>query len=96
MELTLNGQAVRPLQTVTFYTCGMTPCGLTHLGHARLFIVCDAIKRVMSGLLHCTVLDGINVTDVDDKIINGQRRRDNRFETLQTTRSPGTTKLYAR
>lgn len=69
MELTLNGQAVKPLQTVSFYTCGMTPCGPTHLGHARLFVVCDAIKRVLSGLLHCTVLDGINVTDVDDKII---------------------------
>lgn len=71
MSLFLNGQEVRPFQTVTFYTCGITPYARSHIGHARVFVVCDAIKRIMSGLLHCLVLDGTNITDVDDKIIEG-------------------------
>ena len=68
-QMKLNDQTVDYGRLVTFYTCGITPHAESHLGHARVFVTLDVIKRVLSGLLGCTVMDASNVTDIDDKII---------------------------
>jgi len=54
---------------VSLYVCGVTPYDALHIGHARAFVVYDALRRFLEhrGL---EVLHVQNVTDVDDKIIN--------------------------
>ena len=54
---------------VSLYVCGVTPYDVLHIGHARAFVVYDALRRTLEsrGL---EVLHVQNVTDIDDKIIN--------------------------
>jgi cysteinyl-tRNA synthetase len=54
---------------VTMYACGPTVYDMSHLGHARMFIVWDVVQRYLrfSGYEVTFVR---NITDVDDKIIN--------------------------
>jgi cysteinyl-tRNA synthetase len=54
---------------VSLYVCGVTPYDALHIGHARAFVVYDALRRFLEsrGL---EVRHVQNVTDVDDKIIN--------------------------
>ncbi|HEX9017513.1 MAG TPA: cysteine--tRNA ligase [Chloroflexota bacterium] len=55
-------------EVVTIYACGMTPKFHPHVGHARLFVSMDVIRRYLiyrGYRLHFVQ----NFTDVDDKII---------------------------
>ncbi len=58
---------------VRMYVCGLTPKGEPHLGHARLFVVNDAVRRYLTyrGLRVKYVQ---NFTDIDDKIIAAGKR----------------------
>lgn len=53
---------------VSLYVCGITPYDYCHLGHARVYITWDVIRRYLEykGL---EVYHVQNFTDVDDKII---------------------------
>ncbi|HZU06215.1 MAG TPA: cysteine--tRNA ligase [Chloroflexota bacterium] len=53
---------------VRFYVCGMTPKFHPHVGHARIFVAADVIRRYLEyrGL---RVYHVQNFTDIDDKII---------------------------
>jgi cysteinyl-tRNA synthetase len=51
------------------YVCGPTVYDYTHIGHARTFVVFDAIRRYLS-LKGYNVTYVQNITDIDDKIIN--------------------------
>ncbi|MPZ14781.1 MAG: cysteine--tRNA ligase [Chloroflexi bacterium] len=57
---------------VGMYVCGMTPKFRPHLGHARLYVVADVIRRTLEylgyGVKHVQ-----NFTDIDDKIIERAR-----------------------
>ena len=58
---------------VRMYVCGMTPKFDPHLGHAKLFVTMDVIRRYHTARGY-DVLYVQNFTDVDDKIIaRGQR-----------------------
>lgn len=54
---------------VNMYVCGPTVYDYTHIGHARTFVVFDAIRRYLS-LKGYNVTYVQNITDIDDKIIN--------------------------
>ncbi len=58
---------------VRMYVCGLTPKNDPHLGHARLFVANDVIRRYLEyrGLPVCYVQ---NFTDIDDKIIQAGLR----------------------
>jgi cysteinyl-tRNA synthetase len=75
-SLTGRKEAFRPIRPgeVRMYVCGMTVYDYSHLGHARMMIVFDVVRRhlVASGLRVTFVQ---NITDIDDKII--QRAREN-------------------
>ncbi len=63
-------QAVVPFEpddTVTMYTCGITPYDATHLGHAATFVIYDILQRRLIDLGH-VVKCVRNVTDVDDPL----------------------------
>lgn len=67
-------QAVVPLQLrdegkVSIYACGPTVYGPPHIGHGRMVLVFDVIRRYLMWTgLDVTFVS--NVTDIDDKIIN--------------------------
>jgi cysteinyl-tRNA synthetase len=53
---------------VRMYVCGMTTYDLCHLGHARLFVAFDVVRRWLRARgLRVTYVR--NITDIDDKII---------------------------
>ena len=58
---------------VKMYVCGMTPKREPHVGHARLFVAMDMIRRYLA---YCgyEVQHVQNITDVDDKIIAAAER----------------------
>ncbi|MBM3395810.1 MAG: cysteine--tRNA ligase [Betaproteobacteria bacterium] len=60
-------QPLRPGQ-VSMYVCGMTVYDYCHIGHARVMVVFDMVRRWLraSGLAVTYVR---NITDIDDKII---------------------------
>lgn len=57
-------------RTVNWYTCGPTVYSDTHLGHARCYIVADYLRRVLRDYFRYEVNYVMNITDIDDKIIN--------------------------
>src|SRR6476660_3507732 len=53
---------------VRMYVCGLTPKNEPHLGHARLFVVNDMVRRYLTSR-GFAVKYVQNFTDIDDKII---------------------------
>src|SRR5713226_6919148 len=53
---------------VRMYVCGITPYDVSHLGHARCYVVFDVVRRVLKSNGY-KVRFVQNFTDVDDKII---------------------------
>ncbi|MBU2497484.1 MAG: cysteine--tRNA ligase [Proteobacteria bacterium] len=58
---------------VTLYTCGPTLCQLIHIGHCRRFIFADLVRRYLE-LKGYAVTHIMNVTDLDDRTIEGAER----------------------
>ena len=59
---------------VSMYVCGVTPYDKVHLGHARVYVVFDIIKRHLLKRGY-KVKHVQNFTDVDDKIIKRSLER---------------------
>lgn len=68
--LTQEKHALEPLVPgqIKMYVCGVTVYDLTHIGHARVFIVFDVVQRFLRYAGY-DVTYVRNHTDVDDKII---------------------------
>lgn len=54
---------------LNWYMCGPTVYDYSHIGHARNYICNDIIKRILENYGYSVKLV-MNITDVDDKIIN--------------------------
>ncbi|KNE59999.1 cysteine-tRNA ligase [Allomyces macrogynus ATCC 38327] len=54
---------------VTWYNCGPTVYDAAHIGHARLYMTVDVLRRVLEEYFGYDVLLVMNITDIDDKII---------------------------
>ncbi len=66
-------QTVTP-ERVTMYLCGPTVYKASHIGHMVGPVIFDTVKRYLSYCgYHVTFV--VNITDVDDKIINEANRR---------------------
>lgn len=66
-----NGRMVR------WYVCGPTVYDDAHMGHARAYLTFDIMRRIMEDYFGYPVLYQMNITDIDDKII--QRARVNKL-----------------
>ena len=55
---------------IKWYMCGITPYAASHLGHARTYIMFDVIRRLLRDYFNYSVTLVMNITDIDDKIIN--------------------------
>jgi len=75
-SLTRRKEPFRPIEPgrVRMYVCGITVYDYLHIGHARMFVVFDAVVRYLRAR-GFEVSFARNITDVDDKII--RRARDN-------------------
>ncbi|GHT05012.1 cysteine--tRNA ligase [Endomicrobiia bacterium] len=59
---------------VSMYVCGITPYDEVHLGHARVYVVFDIVKRHL--LRRGYIVKHIqNFTDVDDKIVKRSQEK---------------------
>lgn len=61
-------------RSLTWYTCGPTVYDSAHLGHAKNYVSCDIIRRVLEDYFGFNILMVMNVTDVEDKIVYRARR----------------------
>jgi cysteinyl-tRNA synthetase len=59
---------------LTWYVCGPTVYDDAHLGHARTYLCLDIIRRIMERR-GVSVLQVMNITDVDDKILQRSKER---------------------
>lgn len=55
--------------SLTWYSCGPTVYDSAHLGHASSYVYMDIIQRILRGYFDLNVVNVMNITDVDDKII---------------------------
>lgn len=55
---------------VTMYTCGPTVYDSAHIGHASCYIKLDIIQRILKRYFKLNLVTVMNITDIDDKIIN--------------------------
>jgi len=67
-------QPIRPGE-VRMYVCGMTVYDYCHLGHARMWIVFDVVRRHLEASGY-RVTFVCNITDIDDKIIQRAQQND--------------------
>jgi len=76
-SLTREKQPFVPIEPgrVRMYVCGMTVYDYCHLGHARVMVVFDVVRRWLRALGY-QVAYARNITDIDDKII--RRAQENR------------------
>lgn len=57
-------------KTIKWYTCGPTVYDESHIGHARTYITLDVMRRVLRDYFGYNIIYQMNITDIDDKIIN--------------------------
>jgi cysteinyl-tRNA synthetase len=79
-SLAREKQAFAPIEPdrVRMYVCGMTVYDYCHLGHARVMVVFDVVRRWLHAIGY-QVIYVRNITDIDDKII---RRAQENGETV--------------
>lgn len=72
--LTKQKEVFKPIDpnSVTLYSCGPTVWNYAHIGNGRSFVVFDTLNRLLR-TLYPKVTFARNITDVDDKIIQGAK-----------------------
>ena len=82
-SLTRDKQEFVPIEAgkVRMYVCGMTVYDYCHLGHARVMVVFDVVRRWLRAIgLEVTYVR--NITDIDDKIIKRAQENGEPIEAL--------------
>jgi cysteinyl-tRNA synthetase len=84
--LTRRIELFEPLQPgiVKMYVCGPTVYDYNHIGHGRTYVVYDALKRYLV-LRGYHVVHVMNITDIDDKIINRAREEGRDWREISET-----------
>ncbi|KAF8813902.1 hypothetical protein BYT27DRAFT_7180683 [Phlegmacium glaucopus] len=68
---------------VKWYNCGPTVYDTAHMGHARNYVTQDILRRILTDYFGYDVHFVMNVTDIDDKIIE-RARQDHLFDTFRS------------
>lgn len=69
-SLTLGIDALPEKKELTWYSCGPTVYDKAHLGHARNYLTFDIMRRVLEIHFGYRINMVMNITDIDDKIID--------------------------
>ena len=62
--------------------CGPTVYDSAHLGHARTYVCFDIMSRILTEFFGYHVKLAMNITDIDDKIINRAKEREREWSGL--------------
>jgi cysteinyl-tRNA synthetase len=75
-SLSQSLQPIHPLdeKIVRIYTCGPTVYNFAHIGNFRTFLFEDVLRRTLL-LFGYKIFHVMNITDVDDKTINGAKEK---------------------
>lgn len=81
------GASIQPIKIhkglpLRCYTCGPTVYADAHLGHARTYVSLDMIRRILTDYFRIPVMWAMNITDIDDKIINDFNSKKTGFDTV--------------
>ncbi|KAF8160698.1 tRNA synthetases class I (C) catalytic domain-containing protein [Crassisporium funariophilum] len=68
---------------IKWYNCGPTVYDASHMGHARNYVTQDVLRRIMTDYFGYDVHFVMNVTDIDDKIIE-RARQNHLFDTFRS------------
>ena len=68
-SLTHSVEPIPESKPLKCYICGPTVYSSSHLGHARTYITFDLIRRIIEDYFDRPLIWGMNITDIDDKII---------------------------
>ena len=81
--LTREKKEFKPVEPgkVRMYVCGPTVYKPSHVGHMIGPVIFDTVKRYLNYLGYQTTLV-VNVTDIDDKIINTAREQNRDWRRL--------------
>ncbi len=84
--LTRRKEPFEPVEPgkVKFYMCGPTVYDYIHVGNARAFVVFDVLRRFLE-YREYDVTYVMNLTDIDDKIIDRARRENTSTEAITAT-----------
>lgn len=84
-SLTREKEEFRPIQgnRANMFVCGPTVYNRSHIGHARTYVAYDIIAQYLRSKGY-SLFYLMNITDVDDKIIN--RAREEKIEPLRLAR----------
>ncbi|KAG7202847.1 hypothetical protein KM043_009998 [Ampulex compressa] len=67
---------------LSWYMCGPTVYDSTHIGHAATYMKADIISRILSNYFNINVLSVMCITDIDDKIIQRSKAKNQTFDEL--------------
>jgi len=79
---------------ITWYNCGPTVYDASHMGHARNYVTQDILRRIAKDYFNYDVKFVMNVTDIDDKIIQ-RARQQHLLEDLRSKSDRITTELIS-
>lgn len=70
MDLYINDKIINldKDKLICWYACGPTVYDQSHMGHARTYIMIDVVRRILQYHGY-TIILGMNITDIDDKIL---------------------------
>lgn len=70
--ININGTefVINPATPLKAYICGVTPYNDSHCGHMRTYLAFDTIRKILKRYFGQDMFVVMNVTDIDDKIIN--------------------------
>lgn len=67
---------------ITWYICGPTVYDSAHVGHASNYVRFDIVRRILADYFGFNLIVQMNITDIDDKIINRANERQISFDAL--------------
>lgn len=70
-------------KNITIYCCGITVYDQMHLGHAKTYVCCDVLIRLLK-IMYQNITFVRNITDIDDKIIKRAKERGISIQALTT------------
>ncbi|TFK44293.1 tRNA synthetases class I (C) catalytic domain-containing protein [Crucibulum laeve] len=80
---------------IKWYNCGPTVYDASHMGHARNYVTQDVLRRIMTDYFGYDVHFVMNVTDIDDKIIE-RARQNHILDTFRADTTSLTDELISR
>lgn len=75
---------IKSKHLLKWYTCGPTVYDSAHIGHASCYMKLDIIQRVLQKYFGLNVINVMNITDIDDKIIKRAKEVKLEYKTVSS------------